>query len=193
VLANHFQAQHKNLNQVLRSAWQDVARLQAKQESKAMRQPNFIEQIQDAVAQGQVVLIPAPAGPHSLPPAPPRDEASLAAVLCLLFDLGHSEGRILARMLAYDTSSKAELRLAASHNHRMLSINTTGVLISTLRKKLRAHDIKVTTISSLGYGLDRTARDKIHKHLARYDAGDLPARPRSKPEDSEPDMKSVTP
>jgi hypothetical protein len=149
--------------------------------------PTFVEQVQAAVGRGQVVLIPAPAGPHSLPPSPPRDEASLAAVLCLLFDLGHSEGRILARMLAYDISSKAELRLAASHNGRMLTINTTGVLISTLRKKLAAHDIRVTTISSLGYGLERDARDKIHKRLAKHDAGDL-----RRGHDQEPKIPSPT-
>jgi hypothetical protein len=149
-----------------------------------MSKPTFIEQIEAAVAKGQVVLIAPPTQPRAPTPPPPqlRDEASLAAVLCLLFDLGHSEGRILVRMLAYDYSSKPELRLAASHSGRMLTINTTGVLISSLRKKLAAHDIRITTVSSLGYGLDRDARDKIHQRLARYDAGEMPARPRAKNE-----------
>src|SRR5262245_33628347 len=95
-------------------------------------EPAFI-----AVDRGQVVLIPAPKGPPSQHPTAPaipalrdRDEASLAAVLCLLFELKHSEGRMLGRLLTHDYSTKEELGAAASHDDQPIATGTIGVFVS---------------------------------------------------------------
>jgi DNA-binding response OmpR family regulator len=115
-----------------------------------------------------------------------RDEASLAAVLCLTFELRHSESRMLGQLLMHDYSTKEELRAAASHDDQTIALNTTDVFISSLRKKLARHDIRISTIPTLGYGLDGTARDKIRRRLARYDKELI--RPRAGSRAIEPDL-----
>ena len=98
-----------------------------------------------------------------------RDANALAAALCLTLGLRHTEGRMLARLLARDYCTKEELRAAASDDKGAIAISSTDVFIAALRKKLARHDVRISTIPTLGYGLDRTARDKIRRLLARHD------------------------
>jgi hypothetical protein len=101
-------------------------------------------------------------------PAPLRDRTSLAAVLCLLFDLNRSEGQILGQLLQYDYSTGDELRAAASNTDQPTTIGTLRVSLSGLRRKLKSHDIQITTIPTLGYGLEPRARDRVYRHIARH-------------------------
>lgn len=64
-----------------------------------MQTTSDLRQLLEHAAAMGLVLVPAPAPPP--PPAPPlapRDEAELAASLCLLFKLKRAEGRMLARL-----------------------------------------------------------------------------------------------
>jgi hypothetical protein len=101
-------------------------------------------------------------------PAPLRDRTALAAVLCLLFDLTRSEGQMLAQLLLYDYSTADELRAAASSTNQPTTTGTLRVSLSSLRKKLKHYDIHITTIPTLGYGLETRARDRISRHMARH-------------------------
>ena len=70
-----------------------------------MPDPTFLEQIQEAVDRGQVVVIPAPAVV-----TPQRDiGAALAAALSLAFGLGRGEARILGYLVTYGFASTNEL------------------------------------------------------------------------------------
>jgi hypothetical protein len=88
-------------------------------------QPTFIKQmIQEAVNQGQVVLVSTPAKPldqrpkraPTTPPLRNRDEASLAAALCLMFKLRRSEGQVLMKMATQDFVSKDEIFAAVAQS-----------------------------------------------------------------------------
>lgn len=158
-------------------------------------EPAFVKLLQEAVNQGQVVLVPAPDRPLSQRPAPTtpplrdRDEASLIAAFCLLFKLRRTESLLLVKLATCDYSTKEELRAAASQDGQAITAGSMNVFISSLRKKLTPHGIKLTTVSGLGYGLDQKARDKIRRLLAKYDTGIIPTTPRSKPKAIEPGLE----
>ena len=166
----------------------------------------FVKQLQNALDQGQVVLIPAPdwtPNPRPAPATPPqrdRDEASLAAVLCLLFNLRRSEGQVLMKMATQDYVAKKEIHAAAAQDERTIAESSVSVVISGMRKKLAIYGIEISTLRGFGYGLRRESRGKICRRLAKYDAGLLsttprprPGRARVKPEAPEPDMNPTTP
>jgi hypothetical protein len=113
-----------------------------------------------------------------------RSETAIAAVLCLLFELSHSEGRMLGQLLLHDYCTADGLRMAAAYGGQPITTGTMRVSLSSLRRKLRLHDIQVTTIAKLGYGLETRARERIYKHLAKHDPGLIPERPRPQPKDS---------
>jgi DNA-binding winged helix-turn-helix (wHTH) protein len=154
-------------------------------------QPTSIKQlIQEAVNQGQVVMVPTPAKPPSQRPTTPplrnRSEASLTAAFCLLFKLTRSESHILVQLLMHDYGAKEDLRNAESTLvGRSVTDNTVQTIICALRKKLKPYNVRIVTIPSLGYGLDKDARYRIRTILARYDTGFVPKRPRSKPKAAE--------
>jgi len=108
--------------------------------------------------------------PTLVPPLRDRNEASLAAALSLAFELGYNEGRILAKLMASDFGTLKDLHAAANRNNEKLALDTLRVLISRLRKKLAAHEIEITVLFRLGYGLRKQAREKICQRLAEYDA-----------------------
>jgi biotin operon repressor len=125
--------------------------------------PAFVAQIQAALDLGQAVIIPAPATPTP----PPHDaRASHVAALCRLFGLNHREGRILAQLLAYEHSSVEELRAAAS-DYEPIPLGSFRVYLSTLRKKLKTCGIQISSVRKLGYALERNARERIRKLLAK--------------------------
>jgi hypothetical protein len=141
--------------------------------------PAFVKQIQDALSQGQVVIIPAPAGAEAPATAPPRDKDALTVTLCLIFRLRRSEGQILAELITHDSRTREQLHRAAIRGGPTITLGTTGTLISTLRKKLASHGIEVTNVSRLGYGLRTASREKIcrwlDEHAARIIATTAPA------------------
>jgi DNA-binding response OmpR family regulator len=116
-----------------------------------------------------------------------RDETSFVASLCLIFKLTRTEGKMLAWLLAHDYSTREELRAAASHDGQTIAASSTSVLLNTLRGKLKAHNVLVTTVNGLGYGIDAKSRSKIRKEVAKYDG--VSARPRN----SEPGLKAAAP
>jgi hypothetical protein len=138
-------------------------------------EPAFVKRLQKAADEGQVVLIPAPAKSaprtNATPPLRDRDEAALAAVLRLLFELQGSEGHILAKLTTCDYVTPEELQITANRDKPIFTRSTVTVLICGLRKKLAIHNIGITTLTGLGYGLRRGSREKICRRLARYDAG----------------------
>src|SRR4051812_20187483 len=103
-----------------------------------------------------------------------RDEASLAAVLCLLFNLRRSEGEVLMKMATQDFATKKEIHAAASQNDQTIAESTVSVMISVLRKKLSVHNVEITTLRGFGYALRKESRGKICRRLAKYDAGFVP-------------------
>jgi hypothetical protein len=106
------------------------------------------------------------------PPLRDRD----VAVLCLAFGLRHTEGRMLAWLLANDCSSAEQLRAAAALNKK-LAYSSMRVFLCALRAKLKLHDIKINTLVKLGYGIDAESRAKIRRGVEKYGAeGGLPAR-----------------
>ena len=106
---------------------------------------------------------------HDLP-STTRDEARLAGALCLIFKLKASEGRMLAQLLTRDYSTKEELIAAASLDEtRMIATGTLNAFLSSMRKRLARFGIEISTIPTMGYGLDGAARDKIHELLAEHD------------------------
>src|SRR5262245_23671996 len=135
-----------------------------------MQESTLAKQLQDAADQGRLVVI-APAPSPTTPPPRARDEASLVAVLCLLFKLTHSESRILVQLLTNDCVSKEELRATISHNARPVTIDSIDTFLCTLRAKLRPHNIHVVTINKVGHCLHTETREKIHQLIAKHDAG----------------------
>jgi DNA-binding response OmpR family regulator len=111
-----------------------------------------------------------------------RSETALSAVLCILFELSQSEGRILGRLLLNDYCSADGLCRAAGHDGQPITTGTLRVTFNSLRRKLRLHDIGISTVQSLGYGLRVRGRERIYSHLVRHDPGLVPERPRPKGE-----------
>jgi len=137
---------------------------------------SFARMLQEAVEQGQVVLVPAPdRSPNPAPASPhsqPKDKNSLVAALCLTLKLKLNEGRMLVELMSHDYCTKEKLQAAASDDDGCaITVDTMRVFLSSMRKKLAVHDIRISTIPSMGYGLDGTARDKLRKMLAEYDKG----------------------
>jgi DNA-binding winged helix-turn-helix (wHTH) protein len=128
-----------------------------------------------------------------IPPLRERDEASLAAVLCLLFNLRRSEGQVLMLMSTQDFVSKEEIHAAASQNEQTIAEATVSVLISGLRKKLIVYGIEISTLRGFGYGLRKESRVKICRRLAKYDAGLIPTTPQSKLKAPKPDASCAAP
>ena len=127
-------------------------------------EPKLTRLLQEAVDRGQAVLIAAPTG--SATPLHDRTEAELAAVLCLLFKLGCSEGLMLAKLAVRDHNTKEQLQTTSS-------AGAMRVLIHALRKKLAPHAIEIVTINTLGYGLTTASRSKIRRLLNEYDGASL--------------------
>jgi hypothetical protein len=142
-------------------------------------EPGFNKLLQDAVDQGKIVLIPTPTPPRqrrtertdTIPPLRDRDAASLAVVLCLLFNLRRSESQILMKLATQDYATIKELHAAANHDEQTVAASSMTVLISGLRKKLAPHGLEITTLRGFGYGLRKESREKICRRLAKYDAG----------------------
>jgi hypothetical protein len=136
-------------------------------------EPAFIEQLQKAADRGQVVVIPPPA----TPPLRDRDKASLAAALCLLFELSRSEGQMLAKLMLCDYCTQEELHIAANHDNQKVALSSVRVLICMMRKKLATYHGEITALHKLGYGLRKGSREKIYRLLAKHDAGFITATP----------------
>src|SRR5262249_48039407 len=137
--------------------------------------------------QGKIVLVPP--RQHALPAQQPRDETSLAAILCLVFKLTPGEGRVLAKLMMNDHCMKDELRTGAGHDDQTITLDTLAVNIFTLRAKLKLHGIKITTLYRFGYGLDKKARDRIYKLLTEHDEAVASAQPQTKPEPSNSNLR----
>jgi hypothetical protein len=134
--------------------------------------PAFIQQLEQAVRRGGVVVIPAPDEPNAERVLPRfKDEAELAVALSLSLKLGRSEGQILAILLANDCSSEGQLLAAANYGDSpKVSPQSIRVIMSQLRKKLAAFGVEITTLRRLGYGLRSESREEICRRLVRYDA-----------------------
>ena len=78
---------------------------------------------------------------------------------------------MLVRLLAQDYSTREELIAAASPDDRMIATGTLNAFLSSMRKKLAIHGIGISTIPTMGYGLDGKARDKLRKVLIEHDKG----------------------
>jgi hypothetical protein len=115
-----------------------------------------------------------------------RDETSLLAVLCLAFELRLTEARVLLQLMTSDYTTITELRTAASTD-KNITLDSTRVFLCSLRAKLKLHNVLVTTVSKLGYGLDTKSRANIRRGIEKYDAEGVGARPR-KPE---PELKAA--
>ena len=106
-------------------------------------------------------MIPTPVEPAPTLPRN-RGEASLAAALCLLLRLTRREGRLLAKLVSRDFVG---------------TDSTVKTHISTLRSKLKLHDIGITTLAGIGYALDGDARSRVRDILARHDTELRPHHP----------------
>jgi hypothetical protein len=119
--------------------------------------------------------------------APPlRTESSLVAVCCQALGLSVNESRIFVALLKFDHATKAELHAALFPSGTPVTrVQTVGVVIHWLRKKLAPHGIEVVNIYGLGYRLAAGARDRTCKLLAAYGqdivaAVTPPVRPKNK-------------
>jgi hypothetical protein len=137
----------------------------------------IVKQIEEALARGQVVLIPTPS-------LGDRDETSLVTALCLLFRLRHSEGRVLMKMVTQGSIGKAEIFKIVAHSEQTVVNGTVAVLICRLRKKLLAHGIEIGTLRGVGYALRQGSREKIIRQLAEHDAGIVSTTPPVQPQPS---------
>jgi DNA-binding winged helix-turn-helix (wHTH) protein len=120
------------------------------------------------------------------PPLRDRDEAALAAALCLMFGLRRSEGQVLMLMSTQDFVSKKEIHAAASRDDQTIAESSVSVLISGLRKKLIVYNIEISTLRGFGYALRKESRGKIYRRLVKYDAALIPTSPQ-KPKTVDPD------
>lgn len=105
-----------------------------------------------------------------------RDRDEQVAALCVTFKLTHSEGRMLAILLANDFTTVEQLRDAAAAPDKKLAYSTMRVFLCGLRAKLEPHNVEITTVVKLGYVIGAEFRAKILKGIAKYDAQFLPAR-----------------
>jgi hypothetical protein len=128
----------------------------------------FLKQVKQAVGRGQTVVIPAPGTAPSLH----DKDAALAAALCQTFALSHGESRLLGRLLVYEFSTQEELRTAVSRStNQPIAHGSLQVFVSSLRKKLRPHNVTITTVPRSGYAIDKKSRDRIYEQLAQHDLG----------------------
>ena len=111
-----------------------------------------------------------------------RDETSLVAVLCLTFDLRPTEARMFMQLLSNDYSTIEALRTSAD---KKITLDSTRVFLCSLRAKLKLHNVEITTVYGVGYGLDTNSRANIRRGIEKYDAEGPPARPES-------DLKAVS-
>ena len=137
-----------------------------------LSEPAFAKILQDALSRGgQVVVVQPPAPP--LPPPRDRDEASLVATLCALFDLQAREGLLLAKLMASDFQTLEELRIAVAPKR---TPNSMKIFLSLLRKKLAGYDISIKNARGIGYYLPKDARASICERLAKHDANNITER-----------------
>jgi hypothetical protein len=133
-------------------------------------EPALARLLQNAIDRGQVVVIPS-----LLPPLRSKIEAPLVATCCLLFGLTHAESRALVTLTRHAHVSREALHAAISRDGKPVSgIKIVDVIICSLRKKLKPHNIWITTLSKSGYALDRAARDRVYRQIAGHDAGLIP-------------------
>jgi hypothetical protein len=124
---------------------------------------DIIKQIQAAAQRGQVVVI-------TLPTTARDNDATIVAALCRAFGLRRGEARMLAWLLAHGSATREELRAAAAHSLDVpATFNSMKVGMWSLRKKLRPHDIEINVTCTVGYSIDKTARNKIADQLRRHD------------------------
>jgi hypothetical protein len=121
------------------------------------------KQIEEALARGQVVLIPTS-------PVGDRDETSLVTALCLIFKLRRSGGRVLLKLVMQGSVTKADVFAAVAHSEHTNMAGAVSVLIWKLRKDLLPHGIEISTLPKLGYALRQGSREKILRRLAEHDA-----------------------
>jgi hypothetical protein len=122
------------------------------------------KQIEEALAKGQVVLIPVPS-PQD------RNEASLVAALCQLYQLRRSGARVLAKLVTQDFISKSDVFAAVRQSEQTMPDGTVNVLIHRLRQKLFPHGVEVRTMRGIGYAFCKGSREKVIWQLAEHDAG----------------------
>jgi len=139
-------------------------------------EPTLAKLLQEAVDAGHVVFVHTPKLPPTPPIVPPdeRDEATLAAALGLVFKLSRSESRMLASLMRHEHRSKEELRAIVSYNASTAS--SVSVIVHHLRKKLNPFTVEISTGYKLGYGLDKSARNKIQKILTEHNEPIIAAR-----------------
>jgi hypothetical protein len=115
--------------------------------------------------------------PNAIAPLRERDEASLAAVLCLLFGLRRTEGQVLMKMASQDFVSKEEIYTVAAQSDQAIAKSTVSVMVCVLRRKLSVYGIEIVTLRGFGFALRKESRGKICRRLAKYDAGLIPITP----------------
>jgi hypothetical protein len=96
-------------------------------------------------------------------------ESTLVATCCLLFKLTHAESLALVKLLESKHASREALR--GANSNPLSGSKGVDVIIHRLRGKLAPYDIEIVTVRGQGFGLTATARDKLRKLLADYDAG----------------------
>jgi DNA-binding response OmpR family regulator len=128
----------------------------------------FAELLQEAVDQGQIVLVPP--RQHVVSALPPlrtdRDAAALTATFAVILRLNNAQGRMLTEMMLRDCCSREELRAVAAPRD---TSSTVDVVISQLRKKLKPFNIKIITVHKIGYALDKKAREKVYRLITQHD------------------------
>jgi hypothetical protein len=112
--------------------------------------------------------------PARLPRQGQADENSLLAALCLVLQLRPRYARMLVRLLTQDYASKEDLIIALSRDGRTATPGSMNVALSRLRRELARSDIHISTIPTLGHGLDKATRAKIHRMLAGHGRGIMP-------------------
>ena len=114
---------------------------------------DIVELLKQAAGEGRIVLI-LPTASRYQPAAPSSQdtpERTLTAALCRLFGLRHGEGRALAPMVQRGFVSRERLHAAISREDRPdTGIETVGVTVSSLRRKLKPFGIGIATLHGLG-------------------------------------------
>ena len=134
---------------------------------------DIVELLKQAAAEGRIVLM-LPAASRYQPATPSSQdtpEQTLTAALCRLFGLRHGESRALVPMVQWGFVSRERLHAAISRDASPdTGIETVGVTVSSLRRKLRPFGIGIVTLHGLGCRLGETDRDKIREMLAEAGA-----------------------